>query len=844
MQQISIVDLYDNEIRPKLSNHIPEIFASLNPVDKGSHYVCICPNPNCSKREAFIYKAADRLICNRRNNCQHSISILEHLNGGTYPKGKDYVDIIKRLCEMTGTTFPEREYSPEEIQRFEQQEKKQNLLEDFQDIVSMALLDGNLGANARKYLAERGFPAEILKDYEFGFYPSARYIQDKLQQRSHLQSNIKEAGVFCNNWDGRITYPLRHRRKIGDYWARDITGTVKKELRYLRMSGTSSDDTSILFGLDDCDSKEIIVVEGYFDALTLWANGIKNAVALGNSKLSDAHITKLENHNTKSITLLLDNDKTGKDDRITIINKLANHDIDVYVVQPELLGDSKDIDEYVKTSGKEAAQSLLNNSIDGFRYHAQYIVIKYKNGDDWKDKELKSALDAALKFNEKVTNHNRDLQLDFFWGEFINLTGIEQDTVDKYKKDIREKEAAALKEKLIKDSRQATDKLLAAGDFVAAAAEAHKLSSKLKEHEYSQDKTLAELVIPDSMDEMYEAFKNEIPSIETGYKITEDISFSFPAGGVSIVAGPTGGGKTTVLMNAVLGVLEQNPDLTMYFCSYEESEHHIRAKFINTYANVPLNSGNNRGSIYHFFNKGGEHNQDAFKYISHNKDPFLAKMKEFNERFIATGRLKIINKEMPVEELIHAIEYISQQKPNARMFVIDYIQQLETSKATSNTARYEELKDIAVMFRQCATQRGLAIVLGAQLKREVDEESKLHKNAIADGHGIAKEAAIVYGLWNRSNNDEREEVIVIKVLKGRNVREGDFAVMPFNGNTGKIGDDAFVNDKRNTTYGTAPVLQDYPNTNNKNQNSAKNKTIPSTKKTDRFAKMVSGEKGE
>ena len=239
-----LVSLYDNEIRPKLSNHIPEIFYSFNPLDKFSHYLCTCPQ--CGKREAFIYKNSDRLQCNRRNNCGHSVSVLEHLNNGKFPTGKDYVDVIKRLCAMTGTPFPEREYSPEAIKKFEEQEQKQKLWSDFQHIILTALQDENLGYNAREYLATRSSPTKP----EFGFYPGAQYIQKELEKLGHLPSDIKAAGVIRNDWDGRITYPIRHRGKIVDFWARDITGTVEKNKKYLRMSRTSADDTAVLFWVD------------------------------------------------------------------------------------------------------------------------------------------------------------------------------------------------------------------------------------------------------------------------------------------------------------------------------------------------------------------------------------------------------------------------------------------------------------------------------------------------------------------------------------------------------------------------------------------------------------------
>lgn len=588
-------------------------------------------------------------------------------------------------------------------------------------------------------------------------------------------------------WEGRVTYPIRDRRKIGDYWARDITGNVDA-VKYLRMSKSSGSDTSMLFGLDNCSSDEIMVVEGYFDALTLYAHGIKNVVALASNKLTDGYLKKLEQSKIKTITLLLDNDPAGANGLLSIISKLKNHDIITYVIPPELLKNCKDADEYIKEHGKEALKSLFDNKIDGFRYLAQTITKKHKAGDEWKDHELAAALDDASKFEESVsvTNPNRSLSMKLFWEEFMEITDIDQETVDRCRKISQEKKNNAIKKKLIEDCQREIKDLIDEGDIDAAADKAHSLPVALKKQAEYQDQNLTKLMIADSLDEMYDAFSNETPRIETGYSFTDDQSLFLPAGAISVFAGSTGSGKTTVLMNIAIGALENNPNLSVYFFSYEESAHHIQAKLINTYANVPLNKGDNIGAIFNFFNKGGKGKPDSFKYMNQNEDIFIKRMEEFNDRFLATGRLKIINNDMTIEEVVLAIEYINQQNPNARLFFIDYIQQLETGRPNSTTPRYAELKDIATKLRKCA-EKGVAVVTAAQLKRDVDEESKLNKNAIADGHGIAKEAEMIYGIHNRSNNDfEPKNEIFIKVIKGRNVKEGCSEAFPFNGNTGKI----------------------------------------------------------
>jgi hypothetical protein len=91
------------------------------------------------------------------------------------------------------------------------------------------------------------------------------------------------------------------------------------------------------------------------------------------------------------------------------------------------------------------------------------------------------------------------------------------------------------------------------------------------------------------------------------------------------------------------------------------------------------------------------------------------------------------------------------------------------------------------MLSNCAISTGLPIVLNAQFNKNVKTEADLSMYEIAEGHDIARYAAVMYGIWNRSLNpiDPTNE-IAFKLLKGRNEGPGHNSAFPFNGNTGKI----------------------------------------------------------
>jgi len=373
--------------------------------------------------------------------------------------------------------------------------------------------------------------------------------------------------------------------------------------------------------------------------------------------------------------------------------------------------------------------------------------------------------------------------MSFFWESFVEKTGIDQYIVDQHRAQIQEKKTRDAKDKLFKAITDKLTTLSASGDFDGIEKELHSANEQLKEIGLYGAQGLVYLIEPNSRDWLVEEFSTEIPAISTGYTIG-DRDLAFPAGALSILAGPTGHGKTTALGNFVLGTVNTNPNVSVYFLTYEESAHHITAKLLNTYASLQLNNGNNRGALYHYFN---DPKSDPYKYINDAvRKAFKEKETAFFDTLMNTGRLKVQRPDMPIERLVEAITFIKRNDPKASLIVIDYVQLLETQKP-SGGQRHEDMKAICKQLRECAIETGLAIVLGAQFNRDVQREEDMNQFKIAEAHNIAQEAELIIGLWNRSHNPLNPSLeLFLKVLKGRNIGFGHNSVMSFDGNIGKI----------------------------------------------------------
>lgn len=765
----SPVEFYECEVRPKLN--LESVLSPLNPKRSGDHLVLDCPD--CMKREAYAYLNSDFITCNRKNHCSYSKSFITYLQS---TNGKSWWEVVTHLAAEVGVAVPEQEYTSAEAIRIEERNRRQDILNRFQRIL-VENLQHDAGTSARKYLEERGFPKEFISTNEFGFFGNPESIKKRLMNHGHSQTEIDASGIFHDaRWTGRIVYPIRERKKICDFWARDITGAVPKNEKYLRMSKQYAPDNATLFGLDKA-GQDIILVEGPLDQLMLSAYGIQHSVSLGGSSLWNDHQKKLSEHKVKKITLALDDDKGGNDGISQIIEKLRNADIEVYVVPTELLG-GLDPDEYVVKRGADSFKNLLSKEIHGFEHIAQTMLDKHKGNSDWTTAKKYKLLEEAGSFYSSVTNPKRTLAFEAFWETITYNADISDATIDQYRNDAQKKRIAEEQTKLREEKKNKIRSLVDAGNFDAILAEI----SAYQEKSNTEDHKFALLLENDSEKKLIEELQDEIPSIETGYKIGE-VPLAFPAGGLSIIAGATGHGKTTVLINVSLGVNRNNPNANIYFFTYEEIKSRISVKFLNTYFGRPLNNGNNKGAIYHYFYKNGS---DRFKYISQNQDEFEKTKKEYFDQLIDTGHLKIRQTHISVEELVEAIRFIQKNDTNAALIVIDYVQKLSLGKKTAS-ARHEELKEICKLLESCAIETGLPIVLGAQFNRDVKTEADLNQYSIAEGHDIVRSAELMIGIWNRTHNSvEKADELYIKVLKGRNIGFGHETVMSFDGNTGVI----------------------------------------------------------
>ena len=125
-------------------------------------------------------------------------------------------------------------------------------------------------------------------------------------------------------------------------------------------------------------SKQLIVVEGYMDAIAMHAAGFKNTVAALGTSFTDSQL-KLCAKYAEEVVFFFDADNAGQNAALRAISmmmeylkKLTGINIRIRIAK---VPDGKDPDEYIKTNGAEKFKDVVKNAL----YVEDYLLERAKN---------------------------------------------------------------------------------------------------------------------------------------------------------------------------------------------------------------------------------------------------------------------------------------------------------------------------------------------------------------------------------------------------------------------------------------------------------------------------------
>ncbi len=235
---------------------------------------------------------------------------------------------------------------------------------------------------AKSYLDKREIAAKTRDLFGLGYAPQGGFLE--VAGKSGFKPELVVKAGLASEKEGRAVDKFRDRLMVPicslsgavlGFGGRDLSGN--SPAKYMNSPETLIYNKSeILFGLHNSRkaiSKEnsVILVEGYFDVISMFQSGVENVVAISGIALSEVQAKLLARY-TKSAYVCLDGDAAGQAATERCIEVLLTQSFSVNVVDlTNESGEKTDPDSLVRQGGAEAfrrcqvrAKSWLNYLAD------------------------------------------------------------------------------------------------------------------------------------------------------------------------------------------------------------------------------------------------------------------------------------------------------------------------------------------------------------------------------------------------------------------------------------------------------------------------------------------------
>jgi len=280
----------------------------------------------------------------------------------------EFIEALRILAKKAGVTLKLADTSATSSKK----EKIYSLNKIASSFYNYILLNHPMGKAALEYLMKkRGLSQNLIKTFNIGFAPPGRNSLSNylINKKKNNPWDLIEAGLVFKKDENifdffreRIIFPLvDHRGNIVGFSGRHITENGFGP-KYINTKDTLVyHKGSMFFGLNAA-KEEIkkqgiaIVMEGEFDVISAFSQGIKNTVALKGTALTEQQALLLSRFATK-VSLCLDKDEAGLIALKRSIPVLEKRGLSITVVA----FDGKDPDDAIKKSPASFKKSLKND---------------------------------------------------------------------------------------------------------------------------------------------------------------------------------------------------------------------------------------------------------------------------------------------------------------------------------------------------------------------------------------------------------------------------------------------------------------------------------------------------
>ncbi|HIQ66624.1 MAG TPA: DNA primase [Candidatus Coproplasma stercoravium] len=384
----------------------------------------------------------------------------------------DFGDAVKILAERANIPLPQNSFDSERTAEIKK--KRDTLLKIMNDCAHFYLDNLNSGkADAHiSYILSRGIPAGVVRSFGLGASLNYTDLPKFLLSKGYSKQDIVDSGAvnevegrLTDSQGGRLIFPIINQ--FDEVVA--FGGRALKKTDFAKYKNTKEtlifNKSKMLYNINRLKKlrrsgglKEVIMVEGYMDAISLHQGGFKNVVASMGTSLTQEQARLIKRY-TDTVLISYDGDGAGQKANMRGLEILKSEGIDVRVVP---LPEGLDPDDVIKKLGADEYKKCLESAMPLIDYK---MSVTRRGYDISKPEEKVKYVNDALKV---VRSAESAAERELLLKNLRDETGISFEALNRDLQQVpaERQERSEEKPKIAADSADVHKK---ASRFVAAA---------------------------------------------------------------------------------------------------------------------------------------------------------------------------------------------------------------------------------------------------------------------------------------------------------------------------------------------------------------------------------------
>ena len=392
----------DSEFLAKLKskNDIVEVIGNYVSLEKkGSNYWACCPFHH-EKTPSFSVNSIDQYYhCFGCGVSGDVITFVREI------ESVDFVDAVKILAERVKMPLPDINFDSEKT--IEQKRRRDAVLKILRESAHFYLHNLNSGrADAHvQYILDRKRSSSTVRKFGLGASLDFKSLPEYLLDKGYRRDDILESGAVTETdknrlidaQGGRLIFPIINA--FDDVVA--FGGRVLEKTDFAKYKNTKEtivfNKSKNLYNINllkkqkkAAGLKNIVMVEGYMDTISLWQAGFYNVVASMGTSLTKEQ-ARLAKRYADDVLISYDGDFAGQKGAIRGLEILRDEGVNVRVVA---LPEGLDPDDVVKKYGNDGYQKCLDEAMPLIDFKLNVLG---RNYDLTKTEEKREYIAQALK---------------------------------------------------------------------------------------------------------------------------------------------------------------------------------------------------------------------------------------------------------------------------------------------------------------------------------------------------------------------------------------------------------------------------------------------------------------